>query len=67
MGKLEALHENLFKSGLSLDVKTLLEQDFSERRRKLNGLYEKQKNINQKQYHLLGLFFLFQYPAAENV
>ena len=45
MGKLEALHENLFKSGLSLDVKAVLDQDFSERRRKLNGLYEKQKNI----------------------
>ena len=45
MGKLEALHENLFKSGLSLDVKTLLEQDFGEKRRKLNSLYEKQKKI----------------------
>ncbi len=45
MGKLEALHENLFKSGLSLDVKALLEQDFREKRKKLNGLYEKQKKI----------------------
>lgn len=45
MGKLEALHENLFKSDLSLDVKALLEQDFGEKRKKLNGLYEKQKKI----------------------
>ena len=45
MDKLEALHENLFKSGLSLDVKALLEQDFSEKHKKLNNLYAKQKKI----------------------
>ena len=45
MDELEALHENLFKSGLSLDVKALLEQDFREKRKKLNGLYEKQKKV----------------------
>lgn len=45
MGKLEALHENLFKSSLSLDVKAVLEQDFRDKRKKLDDLYKKQKNI----------------------
>ncbi len=43
--ELEDLHIGLLKSGLSLDVKTLLEQDFKEKHRKLNELYNKQKNI----------------------
>ena len=43
--KLEILHTSLLKSGSSLDVKTLLEQDFREKRKKLNGVHNKQKNI----------------------
>ena len=41
----EGLHNNLLKSGLSLDTKTLMEQDFKEKHEKLNELYSKQKNI----------------------
>ncbi len=43
--ELESLHISLLKSGLSLDTKTLLEQDFKEKHKKLNELYNKQKNI----------------------
>ena len=43
--KLESLHTSLLKSGLSLDVKTLLEQDFREKHKKLNEVHNKQKNI----------------------
>ena len=43
--ELESLHISLLKSGLSLDTKTLLEQDFKENHKKLNELYNKQKNI----------------------
>ena len=43
--KLEILHTSLLKSGSSLDVKTLLEQYFREKRKKLNGVHNKQKNI----------------------
>ena len=41
----ENLHTNLLKSSLSLDTKTLMEQDFKEKHEKLNELYSKQKNI----------------------
>jgi len=43
--ELESLHISLLKGGLSLDTKTLLEQDFKENHKKLNELYNKQKNI----------------------
>lgn len=43
--ELESLHMSLLKSGLSLDTKTLLEQDFKEKHKKLNELYNKQKSI----------------------
>ncbi len=39
------LHTNLLKSGLSLDVKALIEQDFSDKHKKINEAYNKQKNI----------------------
>lgn len=42
---LEGLHISLLKSGLSLDVKALLEQDFKEKHEKLNDFYNKQKGI----------------------
>lgn len=41
----ENLHISLLKSGLSLDIKTLLEQDFRRKHRKLNELHNQQKNI----------------------
>ena len=41
----ENLHTTLMNSGLSLDVKILLEQDFRNKHVKLNELYLKQKNI----------------------
>ena len=43
--KFENLHTTLMNSGLSLDVKILLEQDFRNKHVKLNELYLKQKNI----------------------
>ena len=43
--KFEDLHTTLMNSGLSLDVKILLEQDFRNKHVKLNELYNKQKNI----------------------
>jgi|TARA_B100001964_G_scaffold245250_1_gene331023 protein subunit release factor A len=43
--KLENVHTNLLKSGLSLDVKALLEEDFKEKHKKLNELHNKQKTI----------------------
>jgi len=43
--KFENLHTTLMNSGLSLDVKILLEQDFRNKHVKLNELYRKQKNI----------------------
>ena len=43
--KFETLHTSLLKSGLSLDVKTLLEQDFRKKHEKLNRLHNKQKTI----------------------
>ena len=43
--ELESLHMSLLKGGLSLDTKTLLEQDFKEKHKKLNELYNKQKSI----------------------
>ncbi len=45
ISELESLHENLSKSGLSLDVMALLEQDFREKREKLNELHNKQKSV----------------------
>ena len=45
ISELESLHEDLSKSGLSLDVMALLEQDFREKREKLNNVYDKQKNV----------------------
>ncbi len=45
ISELESLHGNLSKSGLSLDVMALLEQDFREKREKLNNVYDKQKNV----------------------
>lgn len=42
---LENLHMNLLNSGLSLDIKTLIEQDFRKKHKKLDELYYKQKNI----------------------
>lgn len=42
---LESFHDSLLKSALSLDVKTLLEQDFRKRHKKLNEFHNKQKNI----------------------
>jgi len=43
--KFENLHTTLMNSGLSLDVKILLEQDFRNKHVKLNEIYRKQKNI----------------------
>ena len=40
----ENIHTNLLKSSLSLDAKTLLEQDFRKKHKKLNNLHNKQKN-----------------------
>lgn len=41
----EDLHMKLLKSSLSLDTKTLLEQDFREKQGRLNDLHKKQKNV----------------------
>jgi len=43
--KFENMHTNLLKSDFSLDTKTLLEQDFREKHKKLNDLHNKQKSI----------------------
>ena len=43
--KLEDFHTGLLKGGLSLDVKAVLEQDFRKKRKKLDEVYNKQKNI----------------------
>lgn len=43
--KLENIHSELLKSGLSLDVKTLMEQEFLQKHKKLDELHSKQKNI----------------------
>ena len=44
--KLENLYSSLLNNNpLSLDIKILLEQDFENKYKKLNGLYNKQKNI----------------------
>ncbi|MBW2976447.1 hypothetical protein KY347_03300 [Candidatus Woesearchaeota archaeon] len=43
--QLEQLHAGLLKSGLSLDVKISLEQDFKEKHKKLDELYNRQKNV----------------------
>ena len=44
--KFENLHTDMLDSNLlSLDIKILLEQDFKEKHKKLNELYNKQKNI----------------------
>lgn len=59
--ELEALHITLLKSGLSLDVKTLLEQDFREKHKKLNELYGKQKSV------LMGLSSVFASLAKNPV
>jgi|TARA_B100001964_G_C14099815_1_gene538763 hypothetical protein len=59
--ELEYLHISLLKSGLSLDIKTLLEQDFKEKHKKLNDLYNKQKSI------LLNLSSIFVRLTKENM
>ena len=59
--ELEDLHISLLKSGLSLDIKTLLEQDFKEKHKKLNDLYNKQKSI------LLNLSSMFVRLTKENM
>lgn len=59
--ELEGLHTNLLKSGLSLDIKTLLEQDFKEKHVKLNDLYKTQKSI------LLNLSNIFVKLTKENI
>ncbi len=59
--ELEYLHLSLLKSGLSLDIKTLLEQDFKEKHKKLNDLYNKQKSI------LLNLSSIFVRLTKENM
>ena len=45
ISEMESLHEKLSKSSLSLDVIALLEQDFREKREKLNEAYDKQKKV----------------------
>lgn len=45
INNLEDVHSDLLKTGLSLDIKALMEQDFAENRKKLNELHLKQKNI----------------------
>jgi hypothetical protein len=59
--ELEGLHTSLLKSGLSLDIKTLLEQDFKKKHKKLNDLYKKQKSI------LLNLSSIFVRLTKENM
>ena len=43
--KFENLHMSLLKNSISLDAKTLLEQDFREKHKKLNDFHSKQKNL----------------------
>jgi hypothetical protein len=59
--KLEGLHIDLLKSGLSLDTKTLLEQDFKEKHEKLKEFHKKQKSI------LLNLSSIFVRLAKETM
>lgn len=41
----ENFHTDLLKNSLSLDAKTIMEQDFSKKHKKLNELHNKQKTI----------------------
>ena len=59
--KLENVHSELLNSGLSLDVKTLMEQDFSQKHKKLKELHSKQKSI------LLNLSNIFAVLAKDSV
>jgi len=43
--KIEKLHLDLMNSHVSLDVKTVMEQEFSRKHKKLNEAYNKQKTI----------------------
>jgi hypothetical protein len=43
--KFENLHMNLLKNSISLDAKTLLEQDFRKNHKNLNNLHNKQKSV----------------------
>ena len=59
--KFENIHSELLKSGLSLDVKTLMEQEFLQKHKKLDELHSKQKNI------LLNLSSIFAGLAKDAV
>lgn len=59
--KLENIHLELLKSGLSLDVKALMEQEFTQKRKKLEELHSKQKGI------LLNLSYIFTSLAKDSV
>ena len=61
IGKFEALHTSLLKNSISLDAKTLLEQDFREKHKKLNDFHSKQKNL------LLNLSDIFVKLTKESV
>lgn len=43
--ELENLHTSLMNNDLSLDVKTIIEQDFRKKHKKLDEIYKQQKNI----------------------
>ena len=45
LDQLESLQINLLNSELSLDVKTIMEQEFRKKHKKLDEIYTKQKNI----------------------
>ena len=59
--KLENIHSELLKSGLSLDVKTLMEQEFAQKHKKLEDIHSKQKSI------LLNLSNIFAGLAKDSV
>ena len=57
----ENFHTDLLKNSLSLDAKTIMEQDFREKHKKLNDLHNKQKTI------LLNLSDIFVKLAKNSV